>query len=121
MSASSTATAVIRVCRTASRPRPLLLPCLLTLAVIALPAQAQRSAEEVWSDTCTYCHTTGIGPELRGRQLPPAMIQAFARYGVRQMPAFSESEISDAELATLANWISQHPTQANEEKPHAAP
>ncbi|WPN49686.1 MULTISPECIES: c-type cytochrome [unclassified Pseudomonas] len=106
------------------RPRRSVLrfsPLLLTLATATLPAHAERSAQQVWADTCTYCHSNGIGPELRGRQLPPAMIQAFARFGVRQMPAFRDSEISDSELATLANWISQQPATTAEEKPHVAP
>lgn len=107
-----------------SRPRRTVFrfnPLLLTLAVAALPAHAERSAQQVWADTCTYCHANGIGPELRGRQLPPAMIQAFARFGVRQMPAFRESEISDSELTTLANWLSQQPAPTAEEKTHATP
>ena len=95
--------------------------CLLALTTIALPVHAERSAQQVWADTCSYCHSNGIGPELRGRQLPPAMVQAFARYGVRQMPAFRESEISDAELATLATWLNQQPAPVQKEKPHAAP
>ncbi|KQK61075.1 hypothetical protein AOX61_10345 [Pseudomonas aeruginosa] len=98
-----------------------LLPGVLVLAAMALPAHAQRNAEHVWKDTCAYCHETRIGPELRGRQLPAEMIQAFARYGVRQMPAFRESEISDPELLELGQWLSRQPAPKNEEKNHAAP
>ncbi|WP_082816316.1 c-type cytochrome [Pseudomonas citronellolis] len=114
-------TTTIHRCRIVSPTRQPLLACLLALSATPLPALAQRSAEQVWVDTCAYCHTTQIGPELRGRQLPTAMIQTFARYGVRQMPAFRESEISDAELATLAEWLNHQPSPTNEEKPHAAP
>ncbi|MCY1274614.1 4-cresol dehydrogenase [hydroxylating] cytochrome c subunit [compost metagenome] len=99
----------------------LLLPALLALGAAASTAQAERKAQQVWADTCAYCHVSGIGPALLGRQLPPAMIQVLARYGSRQMPAFRDSEISDAELTALADWISQQPDLPKEEKSHAAP
>ncbi|MDT4886522.1 4-cresol dehydrogenase [hydroxylating] cytochrome c subunit [compost metagenome] len=100
--------------------KSVLLPTLLALGTVAPTAQAERKAQQVWADTCAYCHLNGIGPALLGRQLPPAMVQALARYGSRQMPAFRDSEISNAELTALADWISQQPAPT-EEQPHEAP
>ncbi|MGE6191091.1 c-type cytochrome [Pseudomonas aeruginosa] len=100
--------------------KSVLLPTLLALGTVAPTAQAERKAQQVWADTCAYCHLNGIGPALLGRQLPPAMVQALARYGSRQMPAFRNSEISDAELTALADWISQQPAPTKEQ-PHEAP
>ncbi len=98
----------------------ILLPALLALAIVAPAAQAERKAQQVWADTCAYCHVNGIGPALLGRHLPQATVQALARYGSRQMPAFRNSEISDAELAALADWISQQPAPTEEQR-HEAP
>jgi len=83
-------------------------------------AQA-RSGEQVWMDTCGYCHGRGIGPELRGRALPFETIRVWTRYGLRQMPAFSETAISDMELAELGEWMAAQPTPDEQENSHATP
>jgi len=82
----------------------------LLLAGLHSPVQAeQRSAQQNWQNSCVYCHTTGVGPDLLGRQLPEQMTVLLVRHGWRQMPAFRDSEISDTELTELARWLATQP------------
>lgn len=73
----------------------------------AQSAEQAASAQRTYARTCGYCHTTGVGPALLGRNLPVALSSYFARHGNRAMPAFKPTDISDAELAELAEYISQ--------------
>jgi mono/diheme cytochrome c family protein len=70
--------------------------------------QAWAGSEQIWRSTCGYCHGLGA-PELRGAGLPPSLIVQFARRGAPGMPPFHESEIADADLKRLAEWISAQP------------
>ncbi len=72
----------------------------------APPSAAPRSAEKVYADSCGYCHGRNVGPVILGRALPVPAIEAMVRGGLRAMPAFRPTEISDAELAAVAAWIS---------------
>jgi mono/diheme cytochrome c family protein len=72
-------------------------------------AEAQtgpRAAEAIYARTCGYCHGTNVGPIIRGRKLPPEAIVYMVRHGQGAMPAFRPTEITDAELKALSNWIS---------------
>lgn len=92
-----------------------------TLAVIASsallgaspsPGSGSPSDEALkdWHASCGYCHGKPRGaPELRGRRLPPDLIIAFARKGATGMPVFHRSELDDARLLRLAQWISRQP------------
>jgi 4-cresol dehydrogenase (hydroxylating) cytochrome subunit len=87
-------------------------------AAIALPAVAETapraanpsaqspSAQVLWEKTCSRCHLTGVGPELRGRALPPEYIRTVVRNGVLAMPAFPHSAIDDASLDAVARFVS---------------
>lgn len=70
------------------------------------PSATPRSAEKVYASTCGYCHGRNVGPVILGRGLPAPAIEAMVRGGLNAMPAFRPSEISDAELAAVAAWIS---------------
>ena len=78
------------------------------------PAQAAggRSAQQVFADTCAFCHGHEIAPgvpiifDIRGRKLPPAVIKTFVRQGIGSMPAFTQTQITEDELAQLAQWLS---------------
>lgn len=70
-------------------------------------APQPRAPEEIYSQTCGYCHGVNVGPVIRGRNLPPALTKAFVRMGPNAMPAFRETEITDAELDALATWLQQ--------------
>lgn len=87
-------------------------------AGFALSANAQsasgRDPQFIYERTCGYCHGHNVGPIILGRNLPPAVIAALVRSGNGAMPAFRPTEISDAELAALAAWISTAPVSERE-------
>lgn len=66
-----------------------------------------REPEYLYARTCGYCHGHNIAPIIRGRSLPPAVIQSIVRSGMGAMPAFKPTEITDTELLALAEWLSQ--------------
>lgn len=80
----------------------------------APPSATPRSAEKVYASTCGYCHGRNVGPVILGRGLPVEAIKAMVRGGLNAMPAFRPSEISDAELAAVAAWVSASPANPQE-------
>jgi len=64
------------------------------------------NGERVYAKVCTHCHDSGVAPVIRGRNLPPILITTFVRRGSRAMPAFRASEIDDATLQQLAEFVS---------------
>ncbi len=60
----------------------------------------------VYVKICSYCHDTGIGPEIKGRNLPPEYISSIVRNGFRAMPAFRAAEIDEEALLKLSNHVS---------------
>ena len=101
------------------------MPATVLLAVCALmlplgasaeapPSATPRSAEKVYASTCGYCHGRNVGPVILGRGLPVPAIEAMVRNGLNAMPAFRPSEISDAELAAVAAWVSASPANPQE-------
>lgn len=80
----------------------------------APPSATPRAAEKVYADSCGYCHGRNVGPVILGRALPVPAIEAVVRGGLRAMPAFRPTEISDAELAAVAAWVSASPANPQE-------
>ncbi len=94
---------------------------LVALAPVAVQSAGQpsRSPEEIYTTRCAYCHEAGgwgtralakrvpAGEaELRNRSsLPPAYTIAVVRRGIGAMPQFTPTELTDAELEALANWL----------------
>jgi hypothetical protein len=76
-------------------------------AFLAQAADPPREPNYVYQITCHYCHDNGIGLVLKGAHLPPERIQLAVRQGHASMPAFAPSYITDAELAALAQMISE--------------
>ncbi len=66
-----------------------------------------REPEYLYARTCGYCHGHNIAPIIRGRNLPPAVIESIVRSGMGAMPAFKPTEITNTELEALAEWLSQ--------------
>lgn len=96
---------------------------LAAAAVLAMPAlaaqklgevQPPRAPEQVYAKVCGYCHGRNVGPVILGRHLPAESIRYVARHGQNGMPAFRPSEITDAELAALADWISKADARTGE-------
>jgi len=80
----------------------------------AKPAYTGRAPQDVYRVTCGYCHGHNVGPLILGRKLPAATIQAMVRAGRGAMPAFRPTEITNAELAALAQWIEKSKANAKE-------
>ncbi|MCJ2185072.1 cytochrome c [Novosphingobium sp. 1949] len=99
----------------------------LTLAPTAIGAKTKAGstapvappvpAAITWQKTCSRCHTTGVGPELRGRDLPPDYIATIVRSGFLAMPAFPHSALDDASLAAVAKMVSQSKAPSGAKNP----
>lgn len=81
---------------------------------LATPSPPPRPPEAVYAKVCGYCHGHNVGPVIRGRSLPPEMIRHLVRSGMGAMPPFRPTEITDAELAALADWISRSKSDPKE-------
>ena len=88
------------------------LPCSALLLIAAIdapggppPSVTPRAPEKLYAETCGYCHGANVGPVIRGRALPAEAIRMIVRHGQNGMPAFRPTEISPAELDSLAGWI----------------
>ncbi len=107
---------------------------ILPLAVGVSAAQAGDAArgQQVFDTRCVFCHGEGLGhpawqllalkkgkdkAEIVGRSdLTPAYIKQVVRNGYIEMPPFRASEISNADLDALADYIT-HPGAASDAKP----
>jgi mono/diheme cytochrome c family protein len=77
-------------------------------------AKLATGPEGTYSRTCGYCHGANVGPVILGLNIPPEAIQTVVRSGMGAMPAFRPTEISDADLKRLSEWISHSPAETNE-------
>ncbi|THF60357.1 c-type cytochrome [Pseudothauera rhizosphaerae] len=77
-------------------------------------AKVGAGAEGIYARVCGYCHGANVGPLILGRELHVDFIRTMVRLGIGSMPAFRQSEISDAELGELAQWISKSAPRAGE-------
>ncbi|MCP8467110.1 cytochrome c [Pseudomonas sp. ZM23] len=91
----------------------------LVLTGIGLPALADGDGQwhggaNVYAKVCGHCHEAGVGPVIKGRQLPVEYISAIVRHGFRAMPAFPAAYIDDDALKSVAQYIQQSaaPAQA---------
>ncbi len=71
-----------------------------------------KGGENVYAKICGHCHEAGVGPVIKGRELPPQYITAIVRHGFRAMPAFPASFIDDKSLQQVAEYISKAPAPA---------
>jgi 4-cresol dehydrogenase (hydroxylating) cytochrome subunit len=78
---------------------------LLTSAAIADGSGQWQSGQEAYSKVCGFCHERGIGPVIKGTGKSPDLIRMVVRSGNRAMPAFRQSEIDDATLSKIADYI----------------
>jgi mono/diheme cytochrome c family protein len=64
--------------------------------------------ERVFDYQCAPCHPggqAGVGPAINNKPLPEFLLRYQVRHGIGKMPAFDESEISEAELDALIAYI----------------
>ena len=82
------------------------------------------SGEQVYQRWCSHCHDPGRGQPgtqslqvkygdslpavlLEREDLTPEAIKTFVRQGVLSMPPFRKTEITDAELDSLATYMTR--------------
>lgn len=73
---------------------------------VAMPSSATPAdGIRIYDKVCRYCHEAGVGPAIKGRQLPAEYVKRVVRFGNRAMPSFRPTEIDDAVLAELAKLV----------------
>ena len=85
-----------------------------TVALVNQDARPGNGPEGTYSRTCGYCHGANVGPAILGLHLPAELIRSAVRTGPGAMPAFRQTEISDADLERLSEWISDSPAETHE-------
>jgi mono/diheme cytochrome c family protein len=97
--------------------------CAWICAGAAEPAQPV-SGEAVYQRWCSHCHSAGRGNPgteslkvkygdtlpsvlLERTDLDAAAVKLFVRQGVLSMPPFRKTEITDAELAALGDYVAK--------------
>lgn len=68
-----------------------------------------RDGAQIYDKICGACHSVGVGPELRGRALPPEATAMIVRNGLGAMPAFRQTDFSDADLLAIGRWLEKSP------------
>ena len=96
----------------------------LAMAPDAPRAAEPASGEQVYARWCVHCHAAGRGNPgteslqvkyrgslpavlLERTDLTPQAVAQFVRQGVLSMAPFRKTEISDAELAALADYVAR--------------
>jgi len=93
------------------------------LAAAVSASAADVSGKELFDHYCVYCHgpgNEGAGTlqlaRTRGKDkalltertdLKPEYIEYVVRHGLKSMPPFVPSDLTDAELAVLADYLSK--------------
>ncbi len=94
------------------------------LAVTAqFAAGAEMTGKDVFNHYCVYCHGAGDRPgtmqlgRTRGADkavlqdrsdLPPDYIRMVVRHGLKSMPPFTPSDLTDAKLESLIRFLTTH-------------
>ena len=79
----------------------------LSLAASAADSQSIGPGQRFYEKTCAKCHEAGVGPVIKGRGFPAATYVVIARNGMNAMPAFRVTDIDDATLQDLAEYLSK--------------
>ena len=90
-----------------------------------MAATARPAGGKVFDKWCSDCHATDGGPGSMALQrryqgtlpaileqrsdLPPEYVMLAVRHGVSFMPSFRKTEISDADLLLVANYLAKRP------------
>jgi cytochrome c5 len=84
---------------------------------------AEMTGKEVFDHYCTHCHGAGDGPgtlqlsRTRGKDkaqlsqrtdLAPDYIEYIVRHGLRSMPPFTPSDLTEAKLKALVAFLTKH-------------
>jgi mono/diheme cytochrome c family protein len=95
------------------------------LASVSMPAAAaEMTGKEVFDHYCASCHGSDDGPgtmqlsRTRGqdkglltkrRDLAPDYVEYVVRHGLRSMPPFVPSDLTDARLKALLGFLTKPP------------
>ena len=96
----------------------------LAIAAIGFAAKAQqqqRSAPEMFADSCIHCHDAGgWGTRSLARRMPPGeaellkrknlpagLTRMVVRRGIGAMPPLAPTDLTDDELDRLARWLDE--------------
>jgi len=90
---------------------------LLPVAAFGQAAGQWRDSAHIWRSLCRYCHETSIAPALFGLALPDTVTITTVRTGHNGMPAFTSTQVNDAELRALAQWMAAQPAPASGPQP----
>jgi 4-cresol dehydrogenase (hydroxylating) cytochrome subunit len=93
------------------------------LAGLAMPAMGtEMTGREVFDHYCTYCHGAADGPgtmqlkRTRGAEkallvqrtdLAPEYIESVVRHGLKAMPPFVPSDLTDTKLKALITFLTR--------------
>jgi mono/diheme cytochrome c family protein len=75
---------------------------------MALTDASVKRGQVLFDRYCYKCHTAGeggMGPIINDKQLPKFLMHFQVRHGLGVMPAFSDKQISDAELEDILNYL----------------
>jgi (+)-pinoresinol hydroxylase len=91
-------------------------------AITSVAKVAASPGEQVYIKWCAECHASAMGPGTQALErrykgevpaildkragMPADFIKYTVRHGMLSMPPFRKTEISDAELAVLATYLS---------------
>ena len=90
------------------------------LAVVARPAIGEEKGKEVFEHYCSHCHGPGDAPgtvqlgRTRGKDkglltqrtdLAPEYIEYIVRHGLKSMPPFAPSDLTEARLKALIGFL----------------
>jgi (+)-pinoresinol hydroxylase len=110
-----------------NRLRAIVLAAPLCLGGLA-HASPPNQGKQVFDHWCSACHapgpprmpgTSALAAKYNGQEpavleerkdLTPDFVKFFVRHGVSVMPPFRKTEITDAELSVLADYLSHKPT-----------
>jgi mono/diheme cytochrome c family protein len=93
--------AVVTACGSAHRDEPVTPPFIAANEMVA-------QGEAVFKQHCDYCHpggAAGLGPALNNKPAPRFAIRYQVRHGLGAMPAFDGSELTDAQVRSVAEYL----------------
>lgn len=93
----------------------------LAIGLVARAQERQRSAPEMFADSCIHCHDAGgWGTRSLARRLPPGeaellkrknlpagLTRLVVRRGIGAMPPLAPTDLTDDELDRLARWLDE--------------
>ena len=84
--------------------------CLLLGGVVTAQNNPDSTkGKHFYEQVCAKCHEVGTGPVIKGRGFPAMTYVLIARNGNRAMPAFRLSDVDDATLQAVADYLASTP------------